>query len=46
MNVWTSAKAGYFNLEDWKSCEDRSLTLEQFEGQDCVLALDMARSSI
>ncbi|KVC29309.1 terminase large subunit [Burkholderia pseudomultivorans] len=43
LNVWTSAKAGYFNLEDWKACEDRSLALEQFEGQDCVLALDMAR---
>lgn len=43
LNVWTSAKAGYFNLEDWKACENRSLTLEQFEGQDCVLALDMAR---
>ncbi|WAS56210.1 terminase large subunit [Burkholderia ambifaria] len=43
LNVWTSAKAGYFNLEDWKACEDRSLTLAQFEGQDCVLALDMAR---
>ncbi|WP_175701171.1 terminase large subunit [Burkholderia ambifaria] len=43
LNVWTSAKAGYFNLEDWKACEDRSLTLEQFEGQDCVLAFDMAR---
>ncbi|AIP20950.1 terminase [Burkholderia pseudomallei] len=43
LNVWTSAKAGYFNLEDWKACEDRSLSLEQFEGQDCVLALDMAR---
>ncbi|MGN8188246.1 terminase large subunit [Burkholderia sp. 22088] len=43
LNVWTSAKAGYFNLEDWKACEDRSLTLEQFEGQDSVLALDMAR---
>ncbi|WP_412527074.1 terminase TerL endonuclease subunit [Burkholderia lata] len=43
LNVWTSAKTGYFNLEDWKACEDRTLTLEQFEGQDCVLALDMAR---
>ncbi|KVC49899.1 terminase [Burkholderia pseudomultivorans] len=43
LNVWTSAKAGYFNLEDWKACEDRSLALEQFEGKDCVLALDMAR---
>ncbi|MEB5483878.1 terminase large subunit [Burkholderia pseudomallei] len=43
LNVWTSAKAGYFNLEDWKACEDRTLTLEQFERRDCVLALDMAR---
>lgn len=43
LNVWTSAKAGFFNLEDWKACEDRTLTLEQFEGQDSVLALDMAR---
>ncbi|MDR5777295.1 MULTISPECIES: terminase large subunit [unclassified Caballeronia] len=43
LNVWTSAKAGYFNLEDWKSCEDPTLRLEQFEGQDCILALDMAR---
>ncbi|MFG6765197.1 terminase TerL endonuclease subunit, partial [Burkholderia pseudomallei] len=43
LNVWTSAKAGYFNLEDWKAREDQALALEQFEGQDCVLALDMAR---
>lgn len=43
LNVWTSAKAGYFNLEAWKACEDRSLMLDQFEGQDSVLALDMAR---
>jgi phage terminase large subunit-like protein len=43
LNVWTSAKAGYFNLETWKKCEDTSLTLEQFEGQDCILGLDLAR---
>lgn len=43
LNVWTSAKAGYFNLEDWRACEDATLSLERFEGQDCVLALDMAR---
>ncbi|WP_250528833.1 terminase large subunit [Caballeronia sp. ATUFL_F1_KS4A] len=43
LNVWTSAKAGYFNLEDWKACEDTTLTLERFKGQDCILALDMAR---
>lgn len=43
LNVWTSAKAGYFNLESWKACEDRTLELEQFEGQQCILGLDLAR---
>lgn len=33
LNVWTSAKAGYFNLEDWKAREDQALALEQFEGK-------------
>lgn len=27
----------------WQSCEDKSLTLEQFEGQPCILAFDTAR---
>ncbi|MGG7248208.1 terminase TerL endonuclease subunit, partial [Escherichia coli] len=26
-----------------QSCEDKSLTLEQFEGQPCILAFDLAR---
>lgn len=43
LNVWTSAKAGYFNVEDWRACEDETLSLEQFEGHDCILALDLAR---
>ncbi|HFU8039822.1 TPA: terminase TerL endonuclease subunit, partial [Escherichia coli] len=33
----------YFNLVSWQSCEDKSLTLEQFEGQPCILAFDLAR---
>lgn len=43
LNVWTSAKTGFFNLETWRNCEDASLKLEQFEGQDCILSLDLAR---
>jgi phage terminase large subunit-like protein len=43
LNVWTSAKAGFYNIESWRECEDRSLTLEMFEGQPCVLGFDMAR---
>lgn len=43
LNVWTSAKAGFFNLESWKGCEDRTLSLEQFEGHECILGFDLAR---
>jgi len=43
LNLWVSAKAGFFNVENWKACEDTTLTLEQFEGQECVLAFDLAR---
>lgn len=43
LNLWVSAKAGFFNVENWKACEDKSLTLEQFEGQECILGFDLAR---
>ncbi len=43
LNVWVSAKTAYFNLERWNACEDRSLSLDQFEGHECILAFDLAR---
>jgi phage terminase large subunit-like protein len=43
LNVWTSAKTGFYNLEKWRECEDKTLTLEQFEGQSCTLGFDLAR---
>jgi phage terminase large subunit-like protein len=43
LNVWTSVKAGYFNMEMWRNSADPTLTLEQFEGQQCILAFDLAR---
>tara|TARA_R110000850_G_scaffold264606_1_gene393781 strand:+ start:22307 stop:24025 length:1719 start_codon:yes stop_codon:yes gene_type:complete len=43
LNVWVSSKEGFFNMEDWKKCEDRSLTIDQFRGEDCILAFDLAR---
>ena len=43
LNVWVSSKEGYFNMEDWKKCEDPSLTIDQFRGEDCILAFDLAR---
>jgi len=43
LNLWVSAKAGFFNVENWKACEDKGLTLDQFEGQECILGFDLAR---
>jgi phage terminase large subunit-like protein len=43
LNVWTSAKTGFYNLEKWRECEDLTLTTEQFEGQSCTLGFDLAR---
>ncbi|WP_237386720.1 terminase large subunit [Xenorhabdus sp. Sc-CR9] len=43
LNIWVSAREAYFNMVNWKQCEDTSLTLEQFEGQPCILAFDLAR---
>lgn len=43
LNVWVSAKSAFFNMERWRGCEDTSLTLEQFEGQECNLGFDLAR---
>ncbi|AZY48849.1 terminase large subunit [Bordetella avium] len=43
LNLWVTAKAGYFNLQQWEACKDDTLTLEQFEGQSCILGFDLAR---
>lgn len=43
LNVWVSSKSAFFNMENWRACEDNSLEMEQFEGQECVLGLDLAR---
>ena len=43
LNVWTSAKSGFFNLQSWMACRDTSLTIEQFVGESCYLGLDCAR---
>ncbi|EAV3687737.1 terminase large subunit [Salmonella enterica] len=43
LNIWTSARTAFFNLVRWQECEDKTLTLEDFEGQSCVLAFDLAR---
>jgi phage terminase large subunit-like protein len=43
LNVWVQSKTAFFNMEKWKACEDLSLALENFQGQECILGLDLAR---
>ncbi|TMP51469.1 terminase TerL endonuclease subunit [Pseudoalteromonas sp. S1688] len=43
LNQWASAKSAFFNMEKWKECEDKDLTIDFFKGVDCVQALDLAR---
>ena len=43
LNLWVSAKSGFFNMESWKSCEDTTLTMEMFEGQEWNAGFDLAR---
>ncbi|MEK7947650.1 terminase large subunit [Pigmentiphaga sp. YJ18] len=43
LNVWVTAKSGYFNMEQWRALADPTLTLEKFAGQSCNLAFDLAR---
>ncbi|WP_296187877.1 terminase large subunit [Pseudomonas sp. UBA1879] len=43
LNLWVSAKSGFFNMESWKACEDTTLTLDQFAGQEWIAGFDLAR---
>src|SRR5215207_2439371 len=42
LNLWVGADEALFSTRAWQACEDRALTLEDFEGQDCHLGLDLA----
>lgn len=42
LNLWVGSDTAYFNMLDWAKCEDKKLKLEDFEGEECVFALDLA----
>ncbi|NAX17190.1 MULTISPECIES: terminase large subunit [unclassified Vibrio] len=43
LGIWVTAKTGFYNMAQWEKLKDESLTLEQFEGQPCILSFDLAR---
>ncbi|MCW0136119.1 terminase large subunit [Escherichia coli] len=46
LNIWVAAKDAFFNLVNWQKCEDRSLTLERFEGIPAFWRLTLRESWI
>lgn len=42
LNVWTGADDALFSIRAWRECVDPDLRLEDLEGEECHLALDLA----
>lgn len=42
LNVWVGADEALFSTRAWRACADPTLTLDDFEGQECELAVDLA----
>lgn len=42
LNVWIGADEALFSMRAWNACANPSLSLDQFEGRRCHLALDLA----
>ncbi|HEY2164627.1 MAG TPA: terminase TerL endonuclease subunit, partial [Gemmatimonadaceae bacterium] len=45
LNIWIGADEALFSTLAWNLCGDRNLVLDEFEGRDCHLALDLASKS-
>lgn len=42
MNIWVTSESAWMDMEKWDACADPSLSLELFEGEDCIDGLDLA----
>ncbi|MBV8520662.1 MAG: hypothetical protein JOY71_00760, partial [Acetobacteraceae bacterium] len=42
LNIWVSADEALFSVRSWRACARPSLCLEDFEGRQCHVALDLA----
>jgi len=42
LNQWMNASVAWMNMVKWEACKDESLKLEDFKGQTCVAAFDLA----
>jgi phage terminase large subunit-like protein len=42
LDVWIQADQALFDMAAWERCADRGLSLDQFDGQPCLIAVDLA----
>lgn len=42
LNVWVQSRAAYFNVARYMEAKDESLSLDDFEGQECIIGVDLA----
>ena len=42
LNIWGGTAAAFYNLEHWDQCEDKTLTHNQFTGEDLYVGIDLA----
>ena len=42
LDVWVNASVAWMDMRSWDKCADPTLSLDDFEGEDCYLGLDLA----
>ena len=42
LNIWVGADEALFSLRSWHEAADPMLSIDDFEGQECYLGLDLA----
>lgn len=42
LNMWVQSRAAYYNVQKFSEAADPTLTLEQFEGKECIIGVDLA----
>ncbi len=42
LNVWVNADSAWMDMRAWDACADPALSLDQFDGQECIIGHDLA----
>jgi phage terminase large subunit-like protein len=42
LNEWVNADVSWMDMRAWEACADSSLSVEDFQGEPCYIALDLA----